>query len=119
MEISKYLRDYARTIAGKQQLIITAFAKALQVIPRQIAANAGLDSTSILNKLRQKHAQPGGTWFGVDVLKDDICNTFEAFVWEPTVVKLNCFTAATEAACQILSVDETVKNAAASDKLEE
>lgn len=57
MELSKYLREYSRTIRGKQQLIINSYAKALEAIPRQIADNAGFDSIDILNKLRQKHAQ--------------------------------------------------------------
>ena len=35
-------------------------------------------------------------------------DTFAAYVWEPAVVKINALTAATEAACLILSVDETV-----------
>jgi len=62
MELSRYLREYSRTIEGKQQLIIASFAKALEVIPRQIADNAGFDATDILNKLRQKHAT-GKFWF--------------------------------------------------------
>lgn len=57
MEISKYLRDISRTIAGKQQILIGAYAKALEIIPRQLCDNAGFDATNILNKLRQKHAQ--------------------------------------------------------------
>lgn len=57
MELSKYLRDHARTIAGKEQLLISCMAKALEVIPRQLCDNAGFDATNILNKLRQKHAQ--------------------------------------------------------------
>ena len=57
MELSKHLRDVARTIAGKEQMLISAIAKALEVIPRQLCDNAGFDSTNILNKLRQKHAQ--------------------------------------------------------------
>lgn len=56
MEISKYLRDYSRTVKGKEQLIVGAMAKALEVIPRQLCDNAGFDSTDILNMLRQKHA---------------------------------------------------------------
>jgi len=111
MEISKYLRDYSRTITGKQQMIVNAFAKALEIIPRQLADNAGMDSTDILNKLRQRHAQANGKWFGVDIANEGICDTFETFVWEPTLVRLNCFEAATEATCLILSVDETVRNA--------
>jgi len=109
MELSKELRDYSRTIYGKQQLIIGAFAKALEIIPRQVADNAGFDSTDILNKLRQKHAQ-GGKWFGVDIVNGGICDTYESFVWEPVLVKKNALTAAAEAACLILSVDETIRN---------
>lgn len=57
MELSKILREYSRTIAGKEQLLIGAMAKALEIIPRQLCDNAGFDATNILNKLRQKHAQ--------------------------------------------------------------
>ena len=57
MELSKYLREYARTIAGKEQLILNAVAKALEVIPRQLCDNAGFDSINILNRLREKHAK--------------------------------------------------------------
>ena len=56
MELSRLLRDYSRTIAGKEQLILAAFAKSLEVIPRQLCDNAGFDSIALLNKLRQKHA---------------------------------------------------------------
>ncbi|XP_066536966.1 T-complex protein 1 subunit eta isoform X2 [Hoplias malabaricus] len=109
MELSKYLRDYSRTIPGKQQLLIGAYAKALEVIPRQLCDNAGFDATNILNKLRAKHAQ-GGMWYGVDVNNEDIADNFEACVWEPSIVRINALTAASEAACLILSVDETIKN---------
>lgn len=109
MELSKYLRVHSRTIEGKQQLIIGAFAKALEVIPRQLCDNAGFDATDILNQLRMKHAQ-GETWYGVDINNETIADNFEAFVWEPALVKTNAIAAATEAACLILSVDETVKN---------
>ena len=53
---------------------------------------------------------PGGTWFGVDIMMEDIADNFVACVWEPSVVKINALTAASEAACLILSVDETIKN---------
>ncbi|OCT99116.1 uncharacterized protein LOC495278 isoform X1 [Xenopus laevis] len=109
MELSKYLRDYSRTIPGKQQLLIGSYAKALEIIPRQLCDNAGFDATNILNKLRAKHAQ-GGMWFGVDINNEDIADNFEACVWEPAIVKINALTAASEAACLILSVDETIKN---------
>ncbi|CAG2164187.1 unnamed protein product [Oppiella nova] len=109
MEISKYLREYSRTIPGKEQLLMSAMAKAFEVIPRQLCENAGFDATNILNKLRQKHSLNDGLWFGVDINNEDIANNFDACVWEPAVVKTNAITAATEAACLILSVDETIK----------
>ncbi|XP_028403290.1 T-complex protein 1 subunit eta-like [Dendronephthya gigantea] len=109
LELSKYLREYSRSIAGKEQLLIAAMAKALEIIPRQLCDNAGFDATNILNKLRQKHAQ-GGKWYGVDVTHEDIADNYEACVWEPAIVRINALTAATEAACLILSIDETVKN---------
>ena len=52
----------------------------------------------------------GGTWYGVDINREDIADNFEACVWEPAVVRINALTAATEAACLILSIDETVKH---------
>ncbi|KAG8873839.1 T-complex protein 1 subunit eta [Tulasnella sp. 331] len=110
MELSAYLRTHARTIPGKVQLIISAFAKALEIIPRQICDNAGLDSTDVLNRLRQRHAS-GQKWTGVDVDSDQgVRDNMGAFVWEPAVVKLNAIASASEAACLILSVDETVRN---------
>ncbi|XP_011312068.1 T-complex protein 1 subunit eta [Fopius arisanus] len=109
MELSKTLRDHSRTIAGKEQLIIGAIARALEIIPRQLCDNAGFDATNILNKLRQKHHQ-GKCWYGVDINAEDIADNMDACVWEPAIIKINALTAAGEAACLILSVDETIKN---------
>ncbi|RLV83269.1 T-complex protein 1 subunit eta [Meyerozyma sp. JA9] len=109
MELSKYLRDYARTIAGKQQLIVAAFAKALEVIPRQLCENAGLDGIELLNKLRSAHAK-GEMWHGVDFQRETVGNNMNSFIWEPALVKINALESATEAASLLLSVDETIKN---------
>jgi T-complex protein 1 subunit eta len=97
MEISKYLHTYADSkIPHKQQSIIKAFAKALEVIPRQLCDNAGFDATDILNRLR------------VDFQNEGVRDNMAAFVWEPSLVKINAIQAATEASCLILSVDETI-----------
>ena len=109
MEISKYLRDHSRTIMGKQQLIVGSVAKALEIIPRQICDNAGLDATDVLNKLRMRHAQ-GDLWCGVDVESEGVQDNMKKFVWEPSLVKTNALSSAIDAACLILSVDETVRN---------
>lgn len=108
MELSKYLRSYSRTIKGKEQMLINAYAKALEIIPQQLCDNAGFDSTNLLNKLRKAHAD-GQIWAGIDVNKEGVSDNYEAFVWEPALVKINAIQAATEAACSVLSVDWTIK----------
>jgi len=109
MGLSAHIRKHAFSIPGKLQLVHMAFAKALEILPRQICDNAGLDSTDILNKLRMRHAN-GHIWFGVDVDgPEGVRDNMEAFVWEPSLVKINAINSATEAASLILSVDETVR----------
>lgn len=112
MELSRYLREYARSITGKQQLVINYYARALEVIPTALAQNSGADGTKILNQLRTKHATTGveGRWFGVDCINCSICDCYASYIWEPSVVKESALSAATEAACMILSIDETIKN---------
>ncbi|KAL1748935.1 chaperonin Cpn60/TCP-1 family [Schizophyllum fasciatum] len=110
MDLSAHIRKHALSIPGKLQAVHIAFAKALEIIPRQICDNAGLDSTDILNKLRMRHHN-GDMWYGVDVDgASGVRDNMAAFVWEPSLVKLNAIASAAEAACLILSVDETVRN---------
>lgn len=110
MDLSAHIRKKALAIQGKLQFVVMAFAKALEIIPRQICDNAGIDSTDVLNKLRMRHAN-GEVSVGVDVDgPTGVRDNMEAFVWEPTLVKVNAISSASEAACLILSVDETVKN---------
>jgi len=126
MCVANALRKRALEIEGKEQLIVAAYAKALEVIPRQLCENAGLDATDVLAALRRKHfveeenEEEGdgkgkgkgkkGTacWYGVNIEEDGITNTFDLGVWEPSDNKMNSFQAATEAACVILSIDETI-----------
>ena len=66
----------------------------------------------MLNKLRQKHALPTGEGvnFGLDVNTGGIIDTYAKFIWEPSLVKINAISAACEATCLVLSIDETVRN---------
>ncbi|MCQ2820898.1 MAG: T-complex protein 1 subunit eta [archaeon] len=110
MELSKYVREQGMKIAGKQQLVVLGFARALEIIPKTLAGNSGYDSVDIINKLRQRHASEGGENYGVNCFSGGIIDTYKEYVWEPTVLKSNVLAAATEAACTILSVDQTVRN---------
>ena len=112
MCVANSLRKRALEIEGKEQLIVEAYAKALEVIPRQLCENAGLDATDILAALRRKHysydGDGKGCWYGVNIEDSGITDTFDLGVWEPSDNKMNSLQAATEAACVILSIDETV-----------
>merc|ERR1719499_1292396 len=109
MELSRFVRQYSRQIRDKSQIIMGAFGKAFEVIPRQLATNAGFDATDIVNELRFKHAR-GHKNAGVDIEAERTYDTFENFVWEPALSKRSSISAACEAACTILGVDETIKN---------
>ncbi|KAL2118904.1 hypothetical protein VTJ04DRAFT_5863 [Mycothermus thermophilus] len=110
MEVSAYLHRFAdQDVRNKQQAVVKSFAKALEIIPRQLCDNAGFDATDILNRLRVEHRR-GNTWAGVDFQNEGVADMMERFVWEPALVKINAIQAATEAACLILGVDETIRN---------
>lgn len=111
MELSRYLREVSLGIAGKQQLVVQSFAKALEIIPRQLCYNAGMDAMDILNQLRKHHHSEGGkgAWYGVNIAAESVGNNMDAFVWEPALIKSNMISAATEAACLILGIDETIR----------
>merc|ERR1711963_1229820 len=96
MELSRYLREYARSITGKQQLVINYYARALEVIPVTLAQNSGADGTHILNQLRKKHAEatPDCRWFGVDCINCAIIDCMVNYIWEPVVVKASAISAA-------------------------
>lgn len=110
LEIARTLKERARMISGAEQAVVAAFGKSFEVIPRCLAINSGADATNILNELRSTHANPAGVWMGVDCYNCSTIDAMKAFIWEPAIVKRNAIASATEAACLILSIDETVKN---------
>jgi T-complex protein 1 subunit eta len=116
LEVAKHLREHALRIEGKGQLIVNAFARALEIVPRQLCDNAGFDSNDILSSLRRKHTQDeDGKWYGVDIENGDILDTFAAGIWEPSDNKSFSLASAAEAAGVILSIDETVINPRSQD----
>ncbi|PAV75234.1 hypothetical protein WR25_05209 isoform B [Diploscapter pachys] len=109
MELSKRLRDKAKTITGKEQFFWMAFARAFEVIPQQLCYNAGIDATDVMNKLRHRHFK-GEQWAGIDIHREAVGDNLVACIWEPSLVKRNAITAAAEAVCLVLSIDQTIKN---------
>ena len=121
VEIALGLRDYAKSLAGKEQLAVEKFAEAIEVIPSQLAENAGLDPIEILVSLRAKHKE-GDKWAGIDVFSGKIVDMYEREVLEPVLVKKQVIKSAVEAASMILRIDDIIagtKSESGSKKKEE
>ena len=107
-EIAKQVREYATTIGGREQLAIEAFAESMEIIPKTLAENAGLDKIDILVGLRAAHEKKRGYQMGVDVFNGKISNMKKAGVIEPLVVKQQAIKSAAEASSMILRIDDVI-----------
>jgi chaperonin GroEL (HSP60 family) len=108
MEIAKELRRYARTLQGREQLAVQAFAEAMEVIPRTLAENAGLDPIDVLTNLRSAHDQ-NRTWAGIDVFSGEVMDAWERGVIEPLKIKTQALSSASEVAEMILRIDDVIQ----------
>jgi len=108
MEIARRIKDYAKSVGGREQFAITAFAKAIEIIPKTLSENAGLDSINILARLRACHEEPDKKWFGIDVFDGKVKNMMELGVLESLNVKAYSIKSAVEAAEAILRIDEFI-----------
>jgi thermosome len=108
IEIAKELRDYSTKVGGRQQLAVEAFADAVEVIPRTLAENGGLEPIDILIALRQVHDKEDGKYIGINVFTGRLQNSIENGVIEPVVVKEQAFMSAAESAAMILRVDDVI-----------
>jgi thermosome len=111
-ELSLQLRRYAPTVGGRNQLAIEAFAAALEIIPRSIAENAGLDPIDMLVAIRAAH-EAGNRTFGLDVYEGKPIDMLKAGVVEPLRVKTQAIMSAAEAAVMILRIDDVIASSKA------
>jgi thermosome len=106
-ELALGLRDYADSVGGREQLAVEAFADAIDVVPRTLAENAGLDPIDSLVDLRSKH-DGGATTSGLDAYTGEVVDMEEDGVVEPLRVKTQAVESATEAAVMILRIDDVI-----------
>ena len=101
------LRNWAKSLEGREQLAAEKFADALESIPLTLSENAGMDPIDTLTLLRSKQ-QKGEKWTGIDVMKGKIANMKSSDIIEPLAVKLQIVSASAEAACMILRIDDVI-----------
>jgi len=106
-EIAIQLREFAPTVGGREQMAIEAFADAIEVVPRTLAENAGLDPIDMMIKVRAAHKK-GMMYAGIDVEKGDVADMLKKNVIEPLRVSTQEVKAAAEAAVMILRIDDVI-----------
>jgi thermosome len=107
VELADRLREFADSVSGREQLAVEAYADALELVPRVLAENAGLDSIDTLVDLRSAH-ENGNDRAGLNVHTNDIVDTFDAGVVEPAHAKEQAVTSASEAANLVLKIDDII-----------
>ncbi len=110
VHLARHLRRVAEATPGREQLAIEAFADALEVIPRALAENAGLDPIDALLDVTaaQAEADDGGARIGLHLDKREPTDLGEAGVLEPLSVIKPTVSGATEAACAVLRIDDVL-----------
>ncbi|MFW9877279.1 MAG: thermosome subunit beta [Candidatus Thorarchaeota archaeon] len=107
MELSQNLREFATTVGGREQLAIEAFATAIEIIPRTLAENAGLDPINTFIDLRKAH-KSGKRYMGLNVWEGSVTDMKKLKIIEPMRVMKQAIQGATETAIMILRIDDVI-----------
>jgi thermosome len=108
IEVAKELRKFAINVGGREQLAIENFADAMEVIPKTLAENGGLEGIDVLVELRSAHEKADGQYKGINVFTGKVEDMKQKGVLEPLVVKEQAVKSATESASMILRIDDVI-----------
>jgi archaeal chaperonin len=107
VELSKKLKEFSNSLSGREQLAVQAFAESMEVIPKTLAENAGLDPIDVMTELKSKH-DANETEAGINVFTGKVTNSWEEGVIEPLKVKTQAIKSASEVAELILRIDDII-----------
>ncbi|MBW2996932.1 TCP-1/cpn60 chaperonin family protein [Candidatus Woesearchaeota archaeon] len=107
VELSKAVRKFADSLSGREQLAVLAFADAMDIIPRTLAENAGLDPIDVLTELKAAHDK-NRKWAGINVFTGKVMDAWAAGVIEPLKIKTQAISSASEVAIMILRIDDVI-----------
>jgi len=106
-ELALELKKYAQSLGGREQLAVNAFSAAVEVIPRTLAENSGLDPIDVMAELNAEHDK-GNKSTGINVFTGKTIDAWEAGVIEPLKVKLQAISSASEVAIMVLRIDDVI-----------
>lgn len=107
MSLARHLRTFAASLPGREQLAVMAFADALEVVPRTLAENAGIDPIDAIAELKAAHEQ-GKQSTGIDIATGRTTDAWQQGIVEPVQVKQHALQAACDVAVMILRIDDVI-----------
>ncbi len=107
IELVKGLRNFANSLSGREQLAVNSFANAIEIIPRTLAENSGLDPIDVMTELKAAHDK-GQKWAGIDVFTGKIIDAWKEGIAEPLKIKTQAISSASEVATMILRIDDVI-----------
>ena len=110
IHLARKLREFATSQSGREQMAIEGYAAALEIVPRTLAENAGYDPIDIILSLSaaQTKIKQNPAWIGINGNTGEIVDMFEEEIFDPIFVAKHAITGATEAAINILRIDDVL-----------
>ena len=118
IELSMALSRYANSLSGREQLAVEAFANAMEVIPKTLVENAGLDPIDTMTDLKSAHSKKQ-KWAGIDVFSGKVMDAWKRGVIEPLKIKTQAVSSAAEVAIMVLRIDDVIASSGSKDKAPE
>lgn len=107
IEVARKLREFANSLSGREQLAVLGFADSMEIIPRTLAENAGLDPIDMLTELKAAH-ESGQKWAGLDVFTGKVQDSWQQGIIEPLKIKTQAVKSASEVTELILRIDDVI-----------
>ena len=106
--IADHIRSSSASVEGRKQLAIDAFADAVDVLPRTLAENTGMDPIDALVDLRSTHDSEGRAGLISEGQTGHVGDPVEYGILDPAAVKREAVESATEAATMIARIDDVI-----------
>jgi archaeal chaperonin len=107
LELARELMRYSNSLSGREQLAVVAFAKSMEIIPKTLAENAGIDPIDSMTALKSAHDKKQ-KWAGIDVFSGKVMDAWKEGVIEPLKIKTQAVSSAAEVAVMILRIDDVI-----------
>ena len=101
---SKAVAKLMTEVTGDTKTGVSIVLRALEEPVRQIAANAGVEGSVIVDKIKSKKS----TTFGYDAAKDEFCDMIERGILDPTKVTRSALQNAASVAAMVLTTESLV-----------